>query len=263
MSVHVVNPEYLTDEEYEAYWFGLGRMREKISGELGLTPQAVILDVGTGWGLFAVEMAKQLGGGLIVGIDITRVDTGMAKKLVREAKVDNIVQILRVDATNLSFQSGCFHQAVSFLGMRDIYMTRSEKGVREAVKEMIRVTKPGGRIAVCVTPPEDMETEDQRLAVEVEGEVFGARSLPRKFYVDIFNDNKITLSETRMYYTNKKLTENQAAIELKEGIRIAREVYRRNVPDFEVVWKTYGDRIRAFGYGMYSKVVMLLGEKAT
>lgn len=216
--------KYLTNEEYEAYWFKLEGMRKAVSEGLRLTA-GMILDVGTGWGLFAIEMAKQLKKGQIVGIDITSEDVSMAMKLVRGANVADIVQILRMDATKLSFSDNHFHIATSFLGMRDIHMTRGEKGVKNATKEMIRVTKPGGKIALCITPPEDMETEDQRIAVEIEGKVFGAESLPKKFYTDIFRDNNVVLRETKAFYTNKKLTTNQAITELKEGIGIARKVY--------------------------------------
>jgi ubiquinone/menaquinone biosynthesis C-methylase UbiE len=256
-----MNSKYLTDEEYEMYWVKLEGTRRAISEDLGLTAGMKILDVGTGWGFFAIEMAKQLRKGEIVGIDIALEDANMVRKLVRDAKVADIVQILRMDATRLSFPDEHFDLATSFLGMRDIHMTRREEGAEIATKGMIRVTKSGGKIALCITPPEDMETEDQRIAVEVEGKVFGAKSLPKKFYTDIFRDNNVMMRETRAYYTHKKLTTHQAITELKEGIEIARKVYGKDVPDFKDVWDRYGKKIEAFGYGMYSKIVMLVGEK--
>jgi len=126
---------------------------------------------------------------------------------------------------------------------------------------MIRVTKPGGKIVLCITPPEDMETEDQRISVEIEGKVFGAESLPKRFYIDIFRDNNVILRETRSYYTKKKLAANQAMTELKEGIEIARKIYGKDTPDFQDVWRRYGSKIEAFRYGMYSKTVMIIGGK--
>lgn len=256
-----MNSDYLTDEEYERYWFELGGMRKAISEGLGLTADMKILDVGTGWGFFAVEMAKQLKKGEIVGIDITSEDTDMARKFARDAKVSDIVKILRMDATRLSFADEYFDFAVSFLGMRDIHMTRGKEGVKSAVLEMIRVIKTGGKIALCITPPEDMEIEDQRIAVEVEGEVFGAKSLPKKFYTDLFRVHGVVLTKTAAYYTHKKLTVHQAMIELDEGIKITRETYGKHVLDFEEVWDRYGKKIENFGYSMYSKIIMLLGEK--
>lgn len=255
------NSNYLTDEEYQTYWFRLEGLRKGISKDLGLNVRMKILDVGAGHGLFAIEMARQLERGNIVGIDI--VDTGLrkAKKLVKDAEVTDIASIIRMDAVKLSFQDGCFDLATSFLGMRDIYMTKGRRGVKKTVEEMIRVVKPQGRIALCITPPEDMETEDQKIAVKLEGEIFGALSLPKKFYVDIFKENNVGLSETRVYFTHKKMTANQTKTEFKDGIEIARKIYSKNVPSFEEIWDKYGEKIETFGYGMYSKIVTLVAQK--
>jgi len=261
-SVSAVESEYLTDEEYQTYWFRLEGIRKAVSDDLELTAKMNILDVGTGYGLFAIEMAKQLKRGEIVGIDIVDDDVAKARKLVAKAKVDDVVSIFKMDATDLAFQNNCFDFTTSFLGMRDIHMTRGRKGVKKAVEEMIRVVEPNGKIVLCITPPEDMETEDQKIAVEVEGKVFGAVSLPEKFYMDVFRDNNVALKEKRAYYTKKKLTANQTKIELSEGIEIARKIYGREVPSFEEVWDRYGKTIEAFGYGMYSKIVMLQGQKS-
>ena len=145
-----MSSEYLTDEEYEAYWVKLEEVRSVISRDLGLTEGMRILDVGTGWGFFAIEMAKQLKRGKIVGIDISLEGINRARKFVREAEATDIIQIRRMDATKLSFPDRYFDLAVSFLGMRDIYMTGEKRGVKNTVKEMIRVTKPDGKIALCV-----------------------------------------------------------------------------------------------------------------
>lgn len=257
-----MDSKYLTDEEYERYWVELEGIRESISRDLGLTGSMKILDIGTGWGFFAISIAKQLKKGEIVGIDIVPRGLNKAREFIKKAKVEDVIEILRMDATKLSFPKNCFDLAVSFLGMRDIHMTRGKEGVKEATKEMIRVTKPGGKIALCVTPPEDAETEDEKLAIEVEGEVFGAKSLPKQIYADMFRENKVVLKKTRAYYTNKKLTAKQAETELKEGIEIARRIYGKNVPGFKEMWKRYKKKIEAFGYGMYSKIVMVAGKKS-
>lgn len=253
--------EYLTDDEYQTYWFRLEGIRKDISENLGLHAGMEVLDVGTGWGLFAIEMAKQLKKGKIIGIDI--VDDGItnARKLVQKAEVAHVVSIAKMDAVKLGFPDNSFNLATCFLGMRDIYMTRGRKGVRKAVEEMIRIIKPSATIILCITPPEDMVTEDQRIAVELEGEIFGAKSLPKKFYIDIFKENNAALSETRAYFTNKKMTSDQTKTEVKDGIKIARKIYRRKVPQFKQVWEKYGKKIETFGYGMYSKIVTLEANK--
>jgi len=256
-----MDSDYLTDEEYRRYWFNLGGIRAGICESLGLKDSMKILDVGTGYGLFAIEMAKQLRNGMIVGVDI--VDDGLshARKLVEKAEVADRVSIVKTDAVKLSFPDAYFDLAASFLGMRDIYMTRGRRGVKKTIEEMTRVLKPNGRIVLCITPPEDMETEDQKIAVRLEGEIFGARSLPKRFYADIFRQRNVALNQTRVFFTRKKMTANQTRIEFKDGIKIARTIYGRRVPSFQTVWQKYGKKIEAYGYGMYSKIVLLEGQK--
>lgn len=256
-----MNSDYLTDEEYQTYWLKLEGLRKDISEILGLNAGMKILDVGTGWGLFAIEMAKLLKEGEIVGIDITFEDVDMARKLAEDPGVVDIVSVLKVDAVELSFLENHFDFATSFLGMRDIHMTRGKEGVKKAVEEMIRVVKPNGKIVLCITPPEDMETEDQRIAVKLEGKIFGAESMPKKFYIDIFREDNAVLRETRAYLTNKKLTADQAKTELREGIEIARKIYGKKISPFKEVWDKHGKNIETFGYGMYSKIIMLIAEK--
>ena len=260
-NVSAMNSDYLTDEEYRTYWLKLEGLRKDISESLGLSVGMKILDVGTGWGLFAIEMAKLLKEGEIVRIDITFEDVDMARKLAEEAGVVDIASVLKVDAVELSFFENHFDFATGFLGMRDIHMTRGKKRVKKAVEEMIRVVKPNGKIVLCITPPEDMETEDQRIAVKLEGEIFGAESMPKKFYIDIFRENNAVLMETRAYLTNKKLTASQAKIELREGTEIARKICGKKISPFKEVWDKHGKNIETFGYGMYSKIIMLIAEK--
>ncbi len=256
-----MDSDYLTDEEYRTYWFSLEGIRASICESLKLKNRMKILDVGTGYALFAMEMAKKLRNGMIVGVDI--VDDGLsnARKLVEKAELADKVSIVNTDAVRLSFPDAYFDLAASFLGMRDVYMTRGRRGVKKTVEEMIRVVKPNGRIALCTTPPEDMETEDQRIAARLEGEIFGARSLPKKFYADIFRRKNVVLTQTAAFFTRKKMTAEQTKIEFKDGIKIARAIYGRKVPSFHTVWQKYGQKIEAYGYGMYSKIIVLEGQK--
>lgn len=256
-----LSSNYLTDEEYRTYWFRLGGARGKIAEDLRLRNGMKIIDVGTGWGLFALEMARQLNYGEIIGIDIIYEDIREARKLANKAELENIISFRKMDATELLFPDNHFDLASSFLGMRDIHMTRGEEGVKKAVEEMVRVIKPRGKVVLCITPPEDMETEDQRLAVEFEGEIFGAKSMPKKFYLDILRENNVTLVEEKAFLTGKKLTANQAEVEIKEGIQIARHIYGKRVLGFKQVWEKYGKSIETFGYGMYSKIVKITAQK--
>ena len=256
-----MSSDYLTDEEYGTHWFRLGESRGKIAGALRLKDGMKIVDVGSGWGLFALEMARQLNYGEIIGIDIVYEDIREARKLANEAELKSIISFRKMDATELLFPDNHFDLASIFLGMRDIHMTRGEEGVKRAVEEMVRVIRLGGKVVLCITPPENMETEDQRVAVELEGEIFGAKSMPKKFYLDILRENNVTFAEAKAFLTGKKLTANQAEIEIKDGIQIVRHIYGKRALGFKQVWAKYGKSIEAFGYGMYSKIVRITAQK--
>jgi ubiquinone/menaquinone biosynthesis C-methylase UbiE len=256
-----VSSEYLTDEEYQTYWFRLEGLRTQISKSLRLQRGMKILDVGTGYALFAIEVAKKLERGEIVGVDIVSDGVIKARNLVKKTGVANVVSIAKVDAVKLSFPNDSFDLVTSFLGMRDIYMTRNREGVKKAVEEIIRVVKPDGHIVLCITSPEDMKAQDQKIAVELEGEIFGAKSLPKKFYFDIFKKSNVEVTETKAYFTHKKMTTNQTKTEFRDGIRIARKIYGKRVPTFKKVWNEYCEKIEDYGYGMYSKIVVLKARK--
>jgi len=119
----------------------------------------------------------------------------------------------------------------------------------------------GVQALLGITPPEDMETADQKLAVQLEGDLFGATSLPKQFYQDILDEHNTKLTETRVYRTHKKLTASQARTELEAGLAIARTIYGRPVPSIRDVWNTHGKTIETVGYGMYSKIVLLLARR--
>ena len=58
------------------------------------------------------------------------------------------------------------------------------------------------------------------------------------------------------------MTTEQTKTELREGIEITRNVYGRAVAEFEAVWERHGPAIERHGYGMYSKITVLLGIKS-
>ena len=57
------------------------------------------------------------------------------------------------------------------------------------------------------------------------------------------------------------MTAEQTKTDFRDGIMITRNVYGRDVADFEAVWERYGPTIERHGYGIYSKITVLLGTK--
>jgi ubiquinone/menaquinone biosynthesis C-methylase UbiE len=258
------NPDtrFMTDEEYREYWDELGGTREAIARDLATGDQDLVLDVACGWGYYTFQLASSNPSGTVVAIDLVPSAFINMRRKQGDLDAPENLEPLMADATRLPFRSSIFDLTTSFLGMRDIHMVLGKEGVRKAVEELIRTMEEGGRIALAVTPPDLADTKAQIVAIDVEGEVFGAKSLPSSFYEDVYDENGAVLKGAMPYGAGLKMTADQAKTELRDGIEITRNVYGRDVADFEAVWERYGPTIERHGYGMYSKITVFLGTKS-
>ena len=103
-----------------------------------------VLDVGCGTGPVAVTAARR--GAKVTGLDLTPELLEHAKENSKVAEVE--VEWRQGDAEALPFEDATFDVVVSQFG--HIFAPRPEV----AVKEMLRVLKPGGAIAFSTWPPE-------------------------------------------------------------------------------------------------------------
>ncbi len=121
---------------------------------LGLRGDELALDVGCGRGLVASELAERLERGQVVGVDVWRkrdqsgnsranADINMAR-----TGVSDRVDIQDADATDLPFGDDTFDLVATSLALHNIPLA-AERGA--AMKELIRVTKPGGRVVILDT----------------------------------------------------------------------------------------------------------------
>lgn len=120
---------------------------EELVKSLGITPPLRVLDLGCGDGTTAIPLA--LLGAEVVGIDI-------AKNLVDAGNK----QALKAGLSNLTFQEGdaCNLQGVSdhsFDLTLTIFGAMFAPKSLDVAKEMVRVTKPGGRIVMGNWIPND------------------------------------------------------------------------------------------------------------
>lgn len=102
-----------------------------------------ILDVCTGTGDLALAYWRASGrGALIVGADFTHPMLLCARRKLRRADADRRVRLIEADAQRLPFADNTFQIVSVAFGLRNLSDT--DQGLRE----MVRVCRPGGRVAV-------------------------------------------------------------------------------------------------------------------
>jgi ubiquinone/menaquinone biosynthesis C-methylase UbiE len=133
----------------------------KVISSLSLNGTEKVLDVGTGRGLFAVEIAKRLMTGTVIGIDVWQPEsikrltfvhkwtqpTGNSKdRACLNAKIERVeekVKFIDMDASHLDFGENTFDLVVC--GYVIGHLGRHGK---KALNEINRVLKPAGKLVI-------------------------------------------------------------------------------------------------------------------
>jgi arsenite methyltransferase len=127
------------------------RLRDKVVDRLALRGDERVLDVGCGHGLMLVAAAKRLTEGRAVGVDIWQKEDqagNSPEATLRNARAEGVedrVSLRDGDARQLPFDDASFDAVVSSWAIHNIY---DADGRAQALREMARVVKPGGRLAV-------------------------------------------------------------------------------------------------------------------
>jgi arsenite methyltransferase len=159
--------------------FGKLRARDAIISRIAWRGEDRVLDVGCGHGLLLVAAAKRLTTGRAIGIDIwSQVDQwdNHPENTTRNARIEGVadrVEIRYGDARKLEFPDESFDVVVSSVALHNIH----EKAERdEAIREIIRVLKPGGQVAIydinCVSEYRQIFLESKMEQVQLTGQLF-------------------------------------------------------------------------------------------
>ena len=131
--------------------YGKFRVRDALMSRIEWRGDELVLDVGCGHGLLLVAAAKRLTTGRAIGIDIwSQVDQAdnSPENTARNARIEGVadrVEIRNGDARKLDFPDEYFDVVVSSLAIHNIRDKSERDG---AIREIIRVLKPGGRVAI-------------------------------------------------------------------------------------------------------------------
>ena len=120
--------------------------REELRRSLRASAGESILDLGSGPGFLACELAQEVGAtGRIVAVDISSDMNSIASKRIAAAGLGDRVDILEGDATALAFADATFDAAVSTQVIE--YLAEPDA----ALDQLVRVLRPGGRLVIIDT----------------------------------------------------------------------------------------------------------------
>jgi SAM-dependent methyltransferase len=127
------------------------RLRDQMLDSLGLRGDERVLDVGCGRGLLAIGAAKRLKNGKVTGIDVWSpfdLSGNSPDAAKANAKIEGVAEKVRIetgDAQKLVYPDNHYDVVVSSLTLHNI---PDHDGRAQAVREMFRVLKPSGKLAI-------------------------------------------------------------------------------------------------------------------
>ena len=125
--------------------FGMDKKwRKRVAKIIASNHPSNILDVGTGTGALAIDLAKQ-SSAEIVGIDISEEMLSLGRKKIRHLGLDNTITMQLGDAEGLSFDSNVFDAIGIGFGVRNF------ENLHQGLSELLRVLKPGGQLVILET----------------------------------------------------------------------------------------------------------------
>jgi demethylmenaquinone methyltransferase/2-methoxy-6-polyprenyl-1,4-benzoquinol methylase len=119
------------------------RWRKRAIRSLALTGTERVLDLCTGTGDLAIAAAcAQPAAARVVGIDFAGAMLRVGREKLRKAHLDARITLVRGDATRIPVDAGRVDAVTIGFGIRNV------EDMEAACREMRRVLKPGGRLAI-------------------------------------------------------------------------------------------------------------------
>jgi len=120
--------------------------RDAVRRSLEARSGETILDLGSGPGILACELAAEIGpNGRVMAVDISPEMNAMASRRVAEAGLNDRIEIVQSDVGRLDFPDASFDAAVS------TQVVEYVADVDSVLKELRRVLRPDGRVVLLDT----------------------------------------------------------------------------------------------------------------
>ena len=115
--------------------------RKKVKRKVAEVKPKKILDIATGTGDLAIELAR-LNPDEIIGADIAEDMLKIGETKIKKKGLDNIIKLETGDAENLKYETGYFDAVTVAFGVRNY------ENLLKGLQEMNRVLRPDGMVAI-------------------------------------------------------------------------------------------------------------------
>lgn len=123
--------------------FGIDiRWRKKLVSRLKIHAPENVVDLATGTGDLAIEIARKIDRCHVFGIDLSPGMLEYARKKIAKHKLHNRISLIEVDGHNIPFEDNFFSAATIAFGIRNY------ENPAQGIKEIFRVLKPGGILMI-------------------------------------------------------------------------------------------------------------------
>ncbi|XCF07877.1 bifunctional demethylmenaquinone methyltransferase/2-methoxy-6-polyprenyl-1,4-benzoquinol methylase UbiE [Tamlana crocina] len=125
--------------------FGIDiKWRKKVVNMVGETEPETILDIATGTGDLAINLAET-NATKIIGLDISSGMLAIGKEKVKKKGLDSKIEMVLGDSENMPFEDNTFDAITVAFGVRNF------ETLENGLKEILRVLKPGGTFVILET----------------------------------------------------------------------------------------------------------------
>jgi len=141
---------------YLFFWYFGGRprylARQRLVDSINWRGDEWVLDVPTGSGFMLLACAQKLTTGKAIGVDLwlPGFGGGPEKRFLNNARIEGVadrVECKTMDAHKMMFNGRTFDVVISSFGVSHLGKSADER--QQVVRDMLRVLKPGGTIALC------------------------------------------------------------------------------------------------------------------
>lgn len=117
------------------------RWRRQVVQRVGAGHAKQIIDVCCGTGQLSMELAQAVGpAGRIIGLDFSENMLQVGREQLEKSSLSEVIRFVQGDAMHLPFGDNSFDGATVGWGLRNL------PDLRQGIREMVRVVKPGGKV---------------------------------------------------------------------------------------------------------------------